>query len=111
MSLDYVHPTLGEEVTARAGYYAITKELRLKHTDREVLCLIGMCMVDNSCCGQRAFNYAIVPGYLLSYHCKENEAGLKVSEVEPISDAVARKEIAKTIEATEVIFRPNIEFW
>ena len=111
MSIEYVHPNIGEEVTARAGYYAITKELRLDHNGREVLCLIGMCCVDNSCCGRAAFNYAIVPGYLLSYRSKENEEGLKVSEVEPVSDDTARREVATAIEAAEVIFRPNIEFW
>lgn len=111
MSIDYVHPNLGEEVAARAGYYAITKELRLNHDGREVLCLIGMCCVDNSCCGRCAFNYAIVPGYLLSYRGRENEEGQMVSEVEPVTDGAARREIATALEESEVIFRPNIEFW
>ena len=109
--LEYVHQPLGEEVTALAGYYAINKELRLKHDGREVLCMIGICQVESSCCGQRSFQYAIVPGYLVSWKGTKNDAGLPVSEVEPISDEAARRAVAATIEETEVVFRPNIEFW
>ena len=111
MILEYVHQPLGEEVTALAGYYAITKELRLKDDGREVLCMIGICSVESSCCGRRSFQYAIVPGYLVSWKGKENEAGLSVSEVEPIGDEAIKRAIAATIEETETVLKPNIEFW
>jgi len=111
MTLEYVHQPVGEEVTALAGYYAISKELRLKHNGREVLCMIGTCSVESSCCGRRSFYYAIVPGYLVSWKSRENEAGLPVSEVEPIADKATKRAIAATIEGTEAVFKPNIEFW
>ncbi len=111
MVLEYVHQPLGEEVTALAGYYAIAKELRLQHEKREVLCLIGICQVESSCCGSRSFYYSIVPGYLVSWKGRENEAGLPVSEVEPISDEAVKRSIAATIEETEAVFKPHIEFW
>jgi hypothetical protein len=109
--LEYVHIPLYEEVTALAGYYAISKELRLKHNGREVLCMIGNCSVESSCCGQRSFHYAIVPGYLVSWKTKRNEAGLPVSEVEPITDKAIKCEIVATLESTETVMKSNIEFW
>jgi hypothetical protein len=111
MILEYVHRKLGEEVNALAGFYAIIKELRLEHGGREILCLIGICSIESSCCGRRAFYYAIVPGYLLSWKSKENEEGLPVSEVEPVTDEATKREITATLEETEVIMKTNIEFW
>ena len=111
MILEYVHQPVGEEVTALAGYYAISKELRLKHDGREVLCMIGICAVESSCCGRRNFHYAIVPGYLVSWKGKVNDAGLPISEVEPIADTAIKREIAATLEDTEAVMKPNIEFW
>jgi hypothetical protein len=111
MKLEYAHIKPGEEVTALAGFYTILKELRLEHGGREILCLIGLCSVESSCCGRRAFYYAIVPGYLLAWKSKKNEAGLPVSEVEPITDEATKRKIAATLEETEAILKPNIEFW
>jgi len=111
MAIEYVHQPLNEEVTALAGYYTITKELRLTRDGREVLCLIGMCSVESSCCGRRAFYYAIVPGYLLSWKSRRNEAGLSISEAEPITPQAVRREIAATLEKTEAVLKTNIEFW
>ncbi len=111
MSLEYVHLPLDEEVTALAGYYTIAKELRLKQDGNEALCVIGMCSVESSCCGRRAFYYAIVPGYLVSWKARKNEAGLSVSEVEPITDRTVRREIAAQLEETEAVLKTNIEFW
>jgi len=108
---EYTHQPLNEEVTALAGYYAITKELRLKHDGREVLCVIGMCDVDSSCCGRRSFYYAIVPGYLVSWKTSQNQIGLPISQVDPVTDPAARRLIAATLEDTESVIRTNIEFW
>ncbi len=109
--MEYVHQPLNEEVTALAGYYTIAKELRLKRDGREALCMIGMCFVESSCCGRRSFYYAIVPGYLLSWKSRQNEAGLSVSEVEPITDRAAQREIAAALEETEAVLKTNVEFW
>jgi len=109
--MEYVHLPLNEEVTALAGYYTITKELRLTRNGREVLCMIGMCSVESSCCGRRAFYYGIVPGYLVSWKSRRNEAGLPVSEVEPITDRGVQRQIAAELEQTEAVLKTNIEFW
>lgn len=111
MTTDYVHQELGEEVQARAGYYAVTDELRLKLDGREVLCIIGICIIDGSCCGNRSFRYALVPGYLVTWKGKKDKLGRTVSEVEPITDEAVKKRVEATLKDTQIIFKPNIEFW
>ncbi|TET76838.1 MAG: hypothetical protein E3J42_00990 [Dehalococcoidia bacterium] len=111
MSVEYVHQQLGEEVTALAGFYTLLKESRLKHNGREILCITGMCSVESSCCGRRSFYYAIVPGYVVTWKGKKSEAGLPVSEVEPVTDEMTKREIVATIEETDGVLKPNIEFW
>ena len=111
MTIDYVHLELGEEVQARAGYYALTDELRLKLDGREVLCIIGMCNIDSSCCGNRSFRYAFVPGYLVAWKGKKDKLGRTVSKVEPITDEAVKKRVEATLKDTQIIFKPNIEFW
>jgi len=111
MSVEFVHPRLGEEVQALAGYYTLLKELRLKHNNREILCITGLGAVEASCCGSRSFHYAIVPGYVVSWKSRVNEEGLPVSEVEPVSEEATKQEIVETLEATEGIFQSDVEFW
>jgi hypothetical protein len=111
MPLEYVHQKIGEEVQALAGYYAVTDELRLKHNGREILCVIGMCAIDASCCGNRSFKYALVPGYLVTWKGKKDKLGRPVSEVEPVTDEAIKQHIEATLRDTQTIFKPNIEFW
>ena len=115
MAREYVHQALGEEVTVPSGYYRLLKELRLRLNGGDVLCITGVGMVERSGCvgdciaAGRGGPYAFVPGNILSWKAGTNEAGLAVSEVEPISDEATRQEIARIIRETEGI--ENIEFW
>ncbi|MCJ7808132.1 MAG: hypothetical protein MUP73_05470, partial [Dehalococcoidia bacterium] len=93
MKLEYVHTELDKEVNALAGYYTPLEEHRLEHNGKEVLCVTGISVIESSCCGTGGCAYAIVPGYIMNWKFKENEAGLPISEVETIADKVARKEI------------------
>lgn len=115
MSKDYVHQPLNDETSVPAGHYTLLKELRLQSAGGEVLCVTGVGVVERSCCeglyitGGRGGPYALVPGYIVSWHSREAETGLPVTEVEPVQDPSARREIAAIIEQTEGI--RNIEFW
>ncbi len=109
MRQEYVHLQLGEDIEFLAGYYTPLKELRLKHNGREVLCVIGASAVESSCCGNRSGSYAMVPGYLVNWKFKKNEAGLSISEVEPVTDETTKKDISGTIKETECIW--NVDFW
>ncbi|MFC1994004.1 hypothetical protein ACFLVI_01945 [Chloroflexota bacterium] len=110
MISEYVHLELGQEVNALAGYYIPLSETRLKHDGKEFLCVLGTSTVDNSCCGSiNNCAYAIVPGYVLAWQNKRNEAGLLVTEVEPIIDEDTKREISKTVREIENV--GLIDFW
>ena len=105
----YTHLELNKEVNSIAGYYVPQKEVRLKYDNREVLYVIGQAVIECSCCAAGSWGYAIVPGYILKWQDETNKAGLPVSEIEPISDEEARKNISRII--TEVEAVSQVEFW
>lgn len=108
-NLEYVHQKLNEDSRSPAGYYTPEKEVRLSYNNREVLYVVGHAVMDSSCCGIGSWVYVIVPGYIVNWQSKTNEAGLPVTEVEPISDKETRESIKKTIMESESI--SQIEFW
>ena len=105
----YTHLELDKDVSSIAGYYTPQKEVRLKFNNREVLYVIGQAVIESSCCGVGSWGYALVPGYIVNWQNKRNEAGLPVSDVEPISDEGAQNNIRQIIQSNEVI--SQIEFW
>jgi len=105
----YSHQELNKDVNCIAGFYTPQKEVRLKYNNREVLYIVGQCAIESSCCGVGDWGYAIVPGYILNWQNKTNEAGLPVSEVELISDKVTRADISRIIKQAEAI--SQIDFW
>jgi len=109
MVYKYTHLKINEDVNCIAGYYTPQKEVRLKYNNREVLYVAGQAVIEASCCGSGSCGYAIVPGYIVNWQNKTNEAGLPVSEVEPISDKATRENISRIIKQAEVI--SQIEFW
>lgn len=109
MASEYTHLELDKEVETFAGFYALRKEVRLKSNGRELLYVIGQGVVESSCCGTGSFGYAIVPGYLLAWKSKRSENGLPISEVEPLSDEGAKRDIVRLIQENEGI--TNIDFW
>ena len=83
--MEYVHPVLGEDITAIGGHYTLTKEDRLVHAGRDVLYLIGYGSVDTSCCGVGGCIYALVPGYVIAYRTHTHpENSRDVSLIEPV---------------------------
>jgi len=108
-TIKYTHLELDKNVTCVAGYYTPQKEVRLKYDDREVLYVVGRAVIESSCCGLGNWGYALVPGYIVSWQTRKNDAGLPVSEVEPISDEATKNNIRKIIKETENI--TQIEFW
>ena len=109
MLTKYTHLELDKEVQSIAGYYSPVKEVRLKYNDREVLYVVGHAVIESSCCGAGSWSYVLVPGYILDWQGNANEAGLPVSEIEPIADKQARQDINQTIKQAESA--SQVEFW
>ena len=107
--LEYTHLRINEDITCIAGYYTPLKEVKLPYNGKEVLYVVGQAVIESSCCGVGCWGYVLVPGYILNWQNKTNEAGLPVSEVEPISDEMARDNISRIIKEAESI--SQIEFW
>jgi len=101
--LKYIHPELGQEITAIGGHYALVKEARLPFRGREVLYLVGYGIFDTTCCGTGGCTYALVPGSILDWKNETNADGLAVSLVEPIRDETIRREIRQLIKKQELV--------
>ena len=104
----YVHEPLDREVTAIAGHYVLTAEVRLPHRGREVLYVVGHAVIDTSCCGMGGCGYAIVPGYVLEWHAMRDERDRPVTRVEPVRDPDDRRGLERAIRERESL--PQVQF-
>ncbi len=98
MMKQYVHEELGKEVRSISGGYTLIEEERLRYREREVLYVVGVAEVDNSCCGTGGCRFINVPGYVVSSKGEKDDSGLTVSEVEPITEEGERKEIKNLLD-------------
>jgi hypothetical protein len=94
---EVVHPELGKEVRAPAGYYIPIEQSTLTYRDRKVFLVLGSICIDASCCGTASWNYIQVEGFLLNERVRHNAGGLAVSEVETITDENDRYAIKKLL--------------
>ncbi len=101
--VDYIHRGLNQQITAIGGHYALVKEVRLPFHGREILYLVGHAAFDTSCCGPGGCAYALVPGFVASWHSSQTEDGLAVSQLEPINDADTQNKIRRLIERLETV--------
>jgi len=100
---DYIHAELGSEVHALSGYYVAREEKRIVYNSKEVLCLIGDYVTEGFCCGKSESSYAQVAGYILNWKSKVDALGTPISEVEPITDGKARKDLTDIIKQNEFV--------
>lgn len=107
---DFVHPELGQEITAIGGHYVFNNERRLSVDGRDVLYLVGYAVVDTSCCGIGGCAYALVPGIVEEWKYKKDDDGLCVSQVEPIHDADEQQEIRRLIQKKEMVQQVTFGF-
>lgn len=101
--VEYVHQGLNQHLTAISGHYVLVKEIRLPFHGRELLYLVGHAAFDTTCCGPGGCAYALVPGFVASWHSSQTEDGLAVSQLEPINDADTQNEIRRLIERLETV--------
>ncbi len=108
MIKEYSHE-LGKEILSISGRYKLEKEEKIEHNGREILYVIGNAVIDSSCCGDGGCRYAVVPGFIVSWKSKTNEAGVQTSEVEPITEQILKERIRKIIEKNEWV--NQVQFW
>jgi hypothetical protein len=105
---DYVHPKLGQEITAIGGHYVFGKEIRLPYNGREILYYVGYAVLDSTCCGVGGCAYVLVPGFIQKWKYKKND-DVFVSKIEPIHDFIVQREIRRMIQRKEMVYQVN--FW
>jgi len=104
----YTHETI-KEVESISGWYRLEKEEKLQLRDKTYLYLIGIGVVDSSCCGEGGCRYAVVPGSVVNWKSGTNENGLETTCVEPVYDEKIRKELSAMLSDREKV--TQVQFW
>jgi hypothetical protein len=107
---DFIHPNLGQEITAIGGHYVFNDERRLSFDGRVVLYLVGYAVVDTSCCGVGGCAYALVPGYVRAWKYQKDNDGVFVSLIEPIHDTGEQQQIRRLIQKREMVQQVTFDF-
>ncbi len=105
--MEYVHHSLNEAVESISGYYLVDKEAIISHDGRQVLVEFGCAILDNACCGAAGFRYANIVGYVNAWRTRLSKEGSPVSEVEPVRQEEARREIRERIREVEPYCQVN----
>ena len=95
---EYQHQEPGTEVRFIAGHYTIVEEQRMAHRGRELLVVVGIAVVESTCCGTQGCRFLNVPGYVVAWKYGRTENGLPISEVEPIEDLDEQADILALLE-------------
>ena len=88
---EHIHHPPGTEVQSIGGHYTIIEEGRMNHRGRILLYVVGIAVVDRSCCGTGGCRFIYVPGYVRAWQNKTRPDGLPVSTVEPVADTEDQK--------------------
>lgn len=86
-----------------SGWYELEKEEVVDIKGMELLYVVGSAAVDNSCCGAMGCQYALVPGYVQRWKYRQDEAGLWISRMEPVTDPKAREGISQMVKGKELV--------
>ncbi|MEW5914010.1 MAG: hypothetical protein AB1814_15740 [Thermodesulfobacteriota bacterium] len=88
-------------VRSIAGWYEMEQEKLLTLGGEQYLYLLGRGVVETSCCGTGGCYYAVVPGRVLAWHCRQDERGTPVSLVEPVRSQEFQALLSREIKAQE----------
>ena len=104
----YTHEIV-KEVESISGWYRLEREEKLELGGKTYLYLIGIGVVDSSCCGMGGCRYAIVPGSIVNWKSGKNQEGLDLTSVEPVHDDKIRKELSAILSEKEKV--SQVQFW
>ncbi len=116
--MEYTHLALNKEYHSISGFYVPDRENRIKYKGRDVLYVTGQACAESSCCGSGNWCYVTVPGYVINWQYKRNEAGLPVSDIETIKDQQDKDAIRQVIQEMEngvtqhrFLVKRTINYW
>ncbi len=95
---EYLHQAPGTEVRFIAGHYRIVEEQRLAHRGRELLAVVGIAVVESTCCGTQGCRFVNVPGAIVAWKERLSADGIPVSIVETIAGESEQAEIREILE-------------
>lgn len=93
----YVHKDIGMEIKTISGYFTYIEECRLGFRGREILCVRGVGVVDNSCCGVGGCSFIEVPGYIVSWKNAVDLVGHFISTIDLIESDEEKNGIKTTL--------------
>jgi hypothetical protein len=105
--VEFVHPDLMTPITAIGGNYTFTRMERLQLGQDEILYLVGVGVLDSTCCGYGGCAYAYVPGRIDQWHIRTDADGRPVSSILPIADPAMQERIKERIMKTESVQQVN----
>jgi hypothetical protein len=105
--VEFVHPELMAPITAIGGSYTFIRSERLNVGEDEVLYLVGVAVLDSTCCGYGGCAYAFVPGLIQQWHYRTEADGLLVSKIRPVIDSSMQERIKKQIMKKECVQQVN----
>lgn len=95
---EYVHVPCGREINLLAVTLKVTAEGCLACGNRQLLYIEGLTTVGSVCCGAVECRIIHVPGFIVSRHCRTDEASsFPVSLVEPVTDPATLDEVKKLL--------------
>ncbi len=109
MIIEYTHPQLNIEVKAPSGGYVPHEENILSYEGKDVIYIVGLMVIETSCCGIGSWEYVQVPGYLINRGEISNNNKEPKSKIDTIQNEKDRTAIYKLLEQRHPGAR--IEIW
>ena len=98
LMFDYMHVARGKEIILMSVIFKVTAEGCLAYGNRNLLYIEGLTTVGSACCGMIECRVIHVPGFVVSWHYKmDNASGNSVSKVEPITDRSTLEDVKKVL--------------
>jgi len=89
----YIHKEIDQQINTISGYMMYLEEIQLNFRGRNVLCVIGVGVVDNACCGIGGCTFIEVPGFVVSWKNSVDMSSRVMSEIESIKSEMDKSEI------------------
>jgi len=95
---EHIHVAYGTEIILMSVILKVTAEGCLAYGNRNLLYIEGLTTVGSACCGMIECRVIHVPGFVVSWHYKiDNASGNPLSKVEPISDPSTLEDVKKLL--------------